>query len=105
MRARETFTPAQSRAARGLLDWTSAELSKRSGIEPHLIQAFEADDADLEPYALAAIGQSFVKAGVIAKHGRSAGDGVRFSRKPPPQSGWMLNGLPDFLSATDADEP
>uniref|UniRef100_A0A6H1ZJ77 Uncharacterized protein n=1 Tax=viral metagenome TaxID=1070528 RepID=A0A6H1ZJ77_9ZZZZ len=104
MRARETFTPAQSRAARGLLDWTSAELSKRSGIEHHLIQAFEGDEADLEPYALAAIGRSFAKSGVIAKQGRSAGDGVRFSRRPSARDGWMLNGLPDFLSANDADE-
>ena len=104
MRARETFTPAQSRAARGLLDWTSAELSKRSGIDRHAIEAFEADDADLEPFAQAAIGRSFAKAGVIAKHGRSAGDGVRFNRKAKPCDGWIVAGLADFLAADDADE-
>ncbi|WP_309628421.1 hypothetical protein [Brevundimonas sp.] len=104
MRPRETFTPAQSRAARGLLDWTTAELSKRSGIDRHRIESFEQDDEELELYAHAAIGRSFAKAGVIAKHGRLAGDGVRFRQPPSARDGWALAALSDFLTADDADE-
>jgi transcriptional regulator with XRE-family HTH domain len=40
------LTPEQLRAARGLLDWSRAELAKRSGTAPETIQAFEIGASD-----------------------------------------------------------
>jgi len=40
------LTPEQLRAARGLLDWSRADLAKRSGTAPETIQAFEIGASD-----------------------------------------------------------
>jgi transcriptional regulator with XRE-family HTH domain len=40
------LTPEQLRAARGLLDWSRAELAKRSSTAPETIQAFEIGASD-----------------------------------------------------------
>lgn len=103
MRPRELFSPAQSRAARGLLDWTTAELSHRSGVAHDIIRAFEHGDRALRDYERARIGSAFARAGVIAKEARHGGEGVRFKRPQRP-SNVLDENLYDFLDAREADE-
>jgi DNA-binding XRE family transcriptional regulator len=57
-------TPAQVRAARGLLDWTQPTLAERSGVGVATIRAYEAQQRS--PYAntLQAFRDAFSEAGV-----------------------------------------
>jgi transcriptional regulator with XRE-family HTH domain len=70
------ISPAQCRAARGLLDWTPQELARRAGLSFLSIQAFERgraiSDTDVQAIILA-----FEAAGVhfIAENG--GGEGLR----------------------------
>jgi transcriptional regulator with XRE-family HTH domain len=76
-----TLTPAQCRAARGLLAWTQYELADRAGVGTVTIHQLEAGVSEPRRATLNVIRQAFEAAGVefIAENG--AGEGVRF-RKP-----------------------
>lgn len=80
MRARETFSPAQCRAARGLLNWTREDLAHYAGIELEAVEIYEAGAADLDRDELVNLGRVFTGAGVVALPARLAGEGVRLSR-------------------------
>jgi transcriptional regulator with XRE-family HTH domain len=79
------MTAAQSRAARGLLDWSQAELGRRSNLSESTIRDFEKGSRLPSPNNLAAIRAALEAAGVefIAENG--GGAGVRL-RKPGPSS-------------------
>jgi transcriptional regulator with XRE-family HTH domain len=66
-------SPDQCRAARGLLDWSRAQLSKRSGVSVRAIAAFELRENTLISANRKVIRQAFERAGVEF----TSGDGVR----------------------------
>jgi transcriptional regulator with XRE-family HTH domain len=58
------ITGPQIRAARGLLGWSRAELSRQSGISASAIHRFENGHHDSRESTLAAIQTALMKAGV-----------------------------------------
>ncbi|MCJ2136709.1 helix-turn-helix domain-containing protein [Methylobacterium sp. J-026] len=76
-----SLTAAQSRAARGLLDWSQAELGKRSNLSESTIRDFEKGRRTPSPNNLSAIQQSLEAAGVEFIPQNGGGAGVRM-RQP-----------------------
>jgi transcriptional regulator with XRE-family HTH domain len=60
-----SITPQESRAARGLLDWTQAQLAHASLVGLSTVRNFESELRETTPANLAAIRSAFEKAGVI----------------------------------------
>lgn len=69
------LSPAQSRAARGLLDWSQAELAKRSNLGESTVRDFEKGRRTPTVNNLAAICAALEVAGVtfIEENGNGAG--------------------------------
>lgn len=69
------LSPAQSRAARGLLDWSQAELAKRSNLGESTVRDFEKGRRTPTVNNLAAICATLEAAGVtfIEENGKGAG--------------------------------
>ncbi|WP_114348369.1 helix-turn-helix transcriptional regulator [Mangrovicella endophytica] len=59
------FTPAQCRAARGLLDWTQAELAERAAVSRSTIRDFEGGAHELHRASAEHVRTTFEAAGVI----------------------------------------
>lgn len=74
------MTPAQSRAARGLLDWSQTELAAKSNLSESTVRDFEKGRRLPTVNNLAAIRRALEDAGVqfIAENG--GGAGVRLAR-------------------------
>ena len=72
--------PATSRAARGLLDWSPAEVAKRAAIEEDVLLAFEGGQRALPQADLASLKRVFEVAGVEFLNGDESG--VRLKPKP-----------------------
>jgi hypothetical protein len=72
-------SPDQCRAARGLLDWSRAELSRRSGVSARAIAAFELRENTLISANRKVIRQTFEAAGVefIPSDGVRRRDGAK----------------------------
>jgi transcriptional regulator with XRE-family HTH domain len=70
-----TLTPAQSRSARGLLEWSQAELATRSNLSESTVRDFEKARRLPTINSLAAIRRALESAGVefIAENGGGAG--------------------------------
>lgn len=83
-RPRATFSPRQSRAARGLLGWSPEELARRSQLEAETVELFEAGEGVLSEADADQLGDALVAAGVIALQERLAGEGVRFRAPDAP---------------------
>lgn len=77
------ITPPQSRAARGLVDWSQADLASRSNLSESTIRDFEKGRRTPGPNNLAAIRSALEAAGVefIAENG--GGLGVRLAKRTP----------------------
>jgi predicted transcriptional regulator len=60
-----SITPQESRAARGLLDWTQTQLAQASLVGLSTVRNFEGEHHDTTLANLAAIRAAFEKAGVI----------------------------------------
>jgi transcriptional regulator with XRE-family HTH domain len=60
-----TITPQESRAARGLLNWTQTQLAQASLIGISTVRNFEGEHHETTAANLAAIRGAFEKAGVI----------------------------------------
>ena len=80
MRQRQTFSPAQCRAARGLLNWSQAELAERVRVQVEAVELFEGGDGDWSEEDLHKLGAVFYAMGVIAVRPALAGEGVRFNQ-------------------------
>jgi transcriptional regulator with XRE-family HTH domain len=74
-----SFSPAQCRAARGLLKWSQADLAQASKVVPKTIVYFEREDRTPYDRTLAAIRAALEAAGVEFTNGDQPG--VRL-RKP-----------------------
>ncbi|PVE26449.1 transcriptional regulator [Microvirga sp. KLBC 81] len=75
------ITPAQSRAARGLLDWSQLELAARSNLGESTIRDFEKGRRVPSVNNLAAIQRALEQAGVEFTNGDEPG--VKLKRKSP----------------------
>jgi transcriptional regulator with XRE-family HTH domain len=71
------ITPAQCRAARGLLDWTQQELADRARVGVVTIRQLEAGDTAPRRATLDVIQRAFEAAGVEFIAGYGGGPGVR----------------------------
>jgi transcriptional regulator with XRE-family HTH domain len=74
------MTPAQCRAARGLLDWTQAQLAEAAGLALATVVKFERSGRAVPAKAVQAMQLAFEAAGVefIAENG--SGVGVRMKK-------------------------
>jgi transcriptional regulator with XRE-family HTH domain len=75
-----SILPEQSRAARGLLDWTQTELARRAGVSRSTVRDFEGGRHALSPASEAQIVAVFQGAGVHLLPPGSMGPGVRLAR-------------------------
>jgi len=75
------LTPSQSRAARGLLDWSQDELATRSNLSESTIRNFEKGRAQPSVNNLAAVRAALESAGVQFIPENGGGPGVRLARK------------------------
>jgi transcriptional regulator with XRE-family HTH domain len=72
------LTPAQLRAARGLVGWTQADLAEASGIHRNSIDSFEREASDPKRSTLLALESALKKAGVVfIDADKDGGAGVR----------------------------
>jgi transcriptional regulator with XRE-family HTH domain len=74
-------TPAQSRAARGLVDWSQTELGQRSNLSESTIRDFEKGRRVPGPNNLAAMRAALEAAGVIFIEENGEGAGVRLKKR------------------------
>jgi hypothetical protein len=72
------FSPAQTRAARGLLGWPLPRLAEAARLEPEAVQLFEAGVAELNEQELQRLAAAIRRAGVMPISAAFAGEGVRF---------------------------
>ena len=71
------LTPAQCRAARGLLDWTQQELADAARIGVATVRLFEGEAAESRQATLAVLRRAFELAGVEFIDENGGGPGVR----------------------------
>ena len=81
------ITPAQCRAARGLLDWTQQELADQARVGVVTVRQLEAGDVTPRRATLQVIRRAFELAGVELIEGNGGGPGVRLNslRNKVPQ--------------------
>ena len=78
---RSMISPAQCRAARGLLDWKQSELAERAGVGIVTVRQFEASSHDPRRATLEVIRRAFESAGIEFIDENSGGAGVRFRER------------------------
>jgi transcriptional regulator with XRE-family HTH domain len=76
------ITPAQSRAARALLDMTQSSLALASEVSLRTIVNFEAGRAQLIPATISALQRALEDAGIEFIASNGGGPGVRLRAKP-----------------------
>lgn len=81
-----TIIPAQSRAARGLLDWSLADLGDRTNLTESTIRGFESGQSPLAAEDLCALRAAFEAGGVEFIPEDSEGAGVRLKEGKPAQT-------------------
>ena len=75
--------PGQIRAARGLLNWTQAQLANAAGLSQVAVKNLERGRTDPRASTLTAIQEAFDRAGVVFLDPgdiRNGGAGVRFKK-------------------------
>lgn len=77
-----SITPEQSRAARGLLDWSQTQLGQAANLSESTIRDFEKGRRTPSPNNLAAVQRALESAGItVLKEGDAAtGPGVSLRR-------------------------
>lgn len=75
-----TLTPAQCRAARGLVDWSQSKLAESSNLGVSTVKNFEAGRSVPTINNLAAIRAALESAGVIFVDENGEGAGVRLRK-------------------------
>ena len=76
------LTPAQCRAARGLIDWTQEDLAEAAGVSRSTVRDFEKGRHDLNRISAAQIRAAFEAAGVMLIQADALGPGVRLRARP-----------------------
>lgn len=77
-----SITPAQCRAARGLVGWTQQQLAEKAGVGTVAVHQFEAGASQPRRATLDVVRRAFETAGVEFIDPNGGGAGVRF-RDPP----------------------
>ena len=83
------ITPAQCRAARGLLNWSQDQLSTATGgeVAKRSLVRFEKGETEPQPRTLTAIRAALEAAGVIFIASNGDGPGVRLRKDRPQPAG------------------
>ena len=71
------MSPAQCRAARGLLQWTQAYLAEVAGLGVSTVADFELERREVSEAALSSIKKALEVGGVIFVYENGQGEGVR----------------------------
>jgi transcriptional regulator with XRE-family HTH domain len=74
-------TPAQCRAARGLLDWSQQDLASQAGVGIVTVRQVEAGLTEPRRATLAVVRQAFERAGIEFIDENGGGPGVRLSKR------------------------
>ncbi len=77
--APNAMSPAQSRAARAMLDWSAGELAAKAGLDERFVRDFEAGYGDPASGPISALYSVLVGAGIVFLDGEAPG--VRLSRR------------------------
>jgi transcriptional regulator with XRE-family HTH domain len=97
------MTPAQCRAARGLIDWSQQQLAEAARVGVVTVRQFEGGAAEPRRVTMDALGRALESAGVefIAENG--GGPGVRLRKDRPwrPDASGMFT-RPDVYSGSVA---
>ncbi len=75
------ITPAQCRAARGLLDWTQQELADRAGLGIVTVRQFEARANESRRATIEVIKRALETAGIEFIDENGGGAGLRFRKR------------------------
>jgi predicted transcriptional regulator len=75
------MTPAQCRAARGLLDWTQQELAHRAGVGIVTVRQVEAGTTEPRRATIDVIQRALTTAGVQFIDENGGGPGVRLRKR------------------------
>jgi transcriptional regulator with XRE-family HTH domain len=75
------LTPAQCRAARGLLDWSQQDLASQAGIGIVTVRQIEAGVTEPRRATLVVVRQAFERAGVEFIDENGGGPGVRLRKR------------------------
>src|SRR5262245_17382079 len=75
------ITPAQCRAARGLLAWSQQELAQKAGVGVVTVHQLEAGTSKPRRATLEVIKQAFERAGVEFINENGGGPGLRLRRR------------------------
>jgi transcriptional regulator with XRE-family HTH domain len=78
------ITPAQIRAARGLLGWSQEQLGQASGVSRQSIDNLEHERTDARPRTFDAVQAAFEKAGVEFTNGGEPGVKLKAKGKKKP---------------------
>jgi transcriptional regulator with XRE-family HTH domain len=81
------ITAEQCRAARGLLDWSQAELADKAGVGIVTVRQFEAGDHEPRRATLDVIKRAFESAGVEFIDQNGGGPGLRLKKRQQKKSG------------------
>jgi DNA-binding XRE family transcriptional regulator len=102
------LTPAQCRAARGLMGWNQGDLARKAGVSRQTINDFESGKREPIGNNLAAIVMAFLEAGIMpvgeeqeTLTSAGGGRGVRFSRREgdtrDPQTAEEIKAIREFV--------
>lgn len=81
------ISPAQCRAARGLLNWTQDDLAKAANVGVVTVRQFEAERGSPRPATLTVIRQAIEAAGIEFIPENGGGAGVREAKRKPVDEG------------------
>lgn len=76
------MTPAQSRAARGLVRWNQDDLAKSAGVSVVTVRNFENEKSSPQRATIEVMRRSLESAGVIFIDENGDGPGVRLRKQP-----------------------
>ncbi|MDP4021449.1 XRE family transcriptional regulator [Methylobacterium sp. NEAU 140] len=85
------MTPGQSRAARGLLGWSEADLAARVGLAEDFVRSVEGGYGDPPAGQVEALRSALVAAGIAFTD--SPTQGVRLAERPGADEGTRLDAL------------
>jgi hypothetical protein len=87
----QVMSPAQSRAARGLLGWSEADLAAKVGLDARLVHDFEGGYGDPPSGQIEALRSALCTAGAVFTDAPT--QGVHLADRPNPDEGTRPDAL------------
>ncbi len=78
------MTPAQCRAARGLIAWSQTQLAEKAALSLPTVQRFETQRGPVSGDAIAAMQTALERGGVLFLESNGHGPGVRLRERVQP---------------------